>query len=81
MADCSNYEPLTNNISNPVLKNVVKYRNHRCLFAIREVCKYFNRKGIVREILKLETSKACKYTAISTKIIKGKANISSDVLL
>ena len=65
----SNCEPLANNISDPVLKFVVKYRNHPSIIVIGEVCNkhprlsfFFskiNREEILREILKLETSKAC----------------------
>ena len=34
----SNCEPLANNISDPVLKCVVKYRNHPSILAVGEVC-------------------------------------------
>ena len=38
IAECPNCEPLANNISDPVLKCVVKYRNHPRILAIGKVC-------------------------------------------
>ena len=38
ITEYSNCEPLANNISDPVLKSVVKYRNHLSILAIGEVC-------------------------------------------
>ena len=85
----SNCEPLTNNISDLVLKCVVKYRNHPSILATEEVCNKhprllfsfskINREEILREHLKLETFKACQDIDISTKIIKGKADIFADI--
>ena len=78
-------------ISDPILKCVVKYRNHPSILAIAEVCKKhprrpfsfskINREEILREILNLETSKACQDTDILTKIIKENADIFADILL
>ena len=91
IAEYSNCEPLANNISDPILKCVVKYRNHPSILAIGEVCKKhprrpfsfskINREEILGEILKLETSKACQDTDIPTKIIKENADIFADILL
>ena len=87
----SNCESLDNNISDPLLKCVVKYRNHLSILAIGEVCNKhprlpfsfskINREEILGEILKLETSKACQDTDIPTKIIKENADIFADILL
>ena len=38
IVEYTNYEPLANNISDPVLKCVVKYRNHPSILALGEVC-------------------------------------------
>ena len=38
IAEYSNCEPLASNISDPVLKCVVKHRNHPSILAIGEVC-------------------------------------------
>ena len=91
IAGYSNCEPLANNISDPILKCVVKYRNHPSILAIAEICKKhprrpfsfskINREEILGEILKLETSKACQDTDIPTKIIKENADIFADILL
>ena len=40
-----------------------------------------NREEILREILKLETSKACQDTDIPTKLINENSDIFADVLL
>ena len=85
ITEYSNCEPLANNISDPILKCVVKYRNHPIILTIGEVCNkharlpfsfsVINRGEILGEILKLETSKACQDTDIPTKIIKENADI------
>ena len=87
----SNCEPLTNNISDPVLKCVVKYRNHRSILAIGEVYNKhpslpfsfskINRQEILGEISKSQTSKPCQDIDIPTKIIKEDADIFADILL
>ena len=82
---------LANNIGDPVLKCIVKYRNHPSILAIGEV---YNKKGrlplsfsktqrdkILSDILKLETSKACQDTDIPTKIVKQNADIFANVLV
>ena len=38
ITEYSNCEPLANNVSDPVSKCVVKYRNHPSKLAIREIC-------------------------------------------
>ena len=91
IAEYSNCKPLANNISDPVLKCVVKYRNHPSIHAIGEVCNKhprlpfsfskINREEIMGEILKLETSKACQNNDIPTKIIKKNVDIFADILL
>ena len=39
IAEYSNCEPVANNVSDPVLKCVVTYRNHPIILAIVEVCR------------------------------------------
>ena len=87
----SKCEPLANNISNSVLKCVVKYRNHPSIFTIEEVWNKhprlpfsfsrIKREEILGKILKLETPKQCQDTHIPTKIIKEHADIFADILL
>ena len=91
IAEYSNCEPLANNISDPILKCAVRYRNHPSILAIGDVCSKhprlpfsfskMNREEIVGEILKLETSKACQDTDIPTKNIKENADVFADILL
>ena len=91
IAEYSNREPLANNISDPVLKCVLKYRDHPSILAIGEVCNKHSRlpfsfskikrEEILKEILDLETSKACQGTDISTKVIKTNTDILADILL
>ena len=64
---------------------ILFYSNHPSILAIEELCNKhprlpfsfskINREEILREILKLETSKACQDTDIPTKIIKENADI------
>ena len=86
IAEYSNCEPLVNNICDLVLKCVVKYRNHPSILTKGEVrnkhsrlpfsFSKINREEILREILKLETSKACQ----DTDIIKENADLFADTL-
>ena len=76
----SNCDPSANNIRDPVLKCIVKYRNHPNILAIGEVCSKYRRlpfsfskiqrDEILSDILKLETFKASQDTNIPTKIVK-----------
>ena len=67
IAEYSKYETLAGNISDTILKCVVKHRNHHIIFQ--------------REILKLETSKVYKDADIPTKSIKENVDIFAGVLL
>ena len=87
----SNCDPLANNIRDPVLKCIVKYRNHPSILAIGEVYNKnrrlpfsfskLQRDEILSDILKLETSKACQATDIHTKIVKENADIFTNILV
>ena len=87
----SNCDPLANNIRDPVLKCIVKYRNHPSILAIGEVYNKnrrlpssfskIQRDKILSDILKLENSKACQTTDIPTKIVKENADIFASVLV
>ena len=90
-AEYSYNKHLAHNITHPVLKCVLKYRKHPSILAIGEVCNKnprlpfsflkINREEILREILKLKTSKALQHFDILTKIIKENSDIFVDVLL
>ena len=85
----SNCDPLANNIRDPVLKYIVKYRNHpsiqgevynkngRLPFPFSKI----KRDEILSDILKLETFKACQETDIPTKIVKENADIFANFLV
>ena len=87
----SNCDPLANNIRDPVLKCVAKYRNHPIILAIGQVYhknrrlpfsfSKIKRDEILSDILKLETSKACQKTDIPTKIVNENADIFANVLV
>ena len=87
----SNCDPLANNIRDPVLKYIVKHRNHPSKLAIGEVYNKnrklpfsfskIHRDEILSDILKLETSKAFQATDIPTKIVKENADIFANVLV
>ena len=73
------YVPLSKFISDPVSKSIVKYRNHPSILKIGEVChgshattfsfSAVQRTQILKEVKKLNSSKASQSTAIPTKII------------
>ena len=78
----SNCDPLANDIRDLVLKCIVKYRNHPSILAIGEVSFLkIQRDEILSDILKLETSKACQDTDVSTKIFKENADIFAKALV
>ena len=71
-------------MADPVIKSILKYRDHPSVLAIGEVCKekYDNpflftgiSKEILKEIVNLNTSKACQDTDVPTKILKENADI------
>ena len=86
-------DSLFENVSDPILKVILKYRNHPSTLTIGEVCKnktnkqplfsfsQATRDEILKEILTLDTTKACQNTDIPTKILKENADIFSDFLL
>ena len=91
MAKYSSCGTFANNISDPAVKCVVRYRNHTRIPTIGELCNKhprlsfsfskMNIEEILRKILKLETSKACQGTDIPIKTIKENADIFTDNFL
>ena len=71
--DYNNCDILTRNIQEPVLKAIVKYRNHPSIVTIGEICKknpQFSLRCVDKdELLKdiLEVSKACQDSDIPIK--------------
>ena len=80
-------DPISDNISDPIIKLIVKYRKHPSILTIGEVCKERKKKHatfsisnvakekIFRDILKLDVSKACQDTDIPSVIIKKNTDI------
>ena len=72
-------DSLFENVSDPILKVILKYRNHPSILTIRKVCKNKSKKQplfsfsqvtrdeILKEILRLDTTKTCQDTDIPTK--------------
>ena len=64
------------NVADPIIKLILKYRDHPSILAIGEVCKEksdspflftgIDKKEILKEILNLDTSKACQDTDVPT---------------
>ena len=73
------------NVADPIIKLILKYRDHPSILAIGEVCKEksdnpflftgIEKEEILKEILNLDTSKACQDTDVPTKILKENADI------
>ena len=76
------------NIQEPVLKAIVKYRNHTSILTIGEVCKKnpqfslrcVDKDEILKEILNLDAPKSCQDSDIPSRIIKENADIFTDIL-
>ena len=81
-------DPICENINDPLLEAIVRYRNHRSIVAIK---KFFNSKShfsfknvemeeIPKELNNLNINKATQNTDIPTKIIKGNSDIFEDFI-
>ena len=75
-------DSLANNISHPVFRAILKYRNHPNVVAIKNLNKSsrfdFCRvcvQDVVKEIKKLSTRKATQYTDLPVKILKENSDI------
>ena len=85
-------DPISDNISDPIIKLIVKYRKHPSILTIGEVCKERKRKHaafsfskvameeIFRDDLNLDVSKACQDTDVPSKIIKENTDIIASFL-
>ena len=84
----SNFDPIAQNIEDPTLKAIVKYKNHPNILTIQAKDKGKNKfsftkvntKDIEKEIFDLETRKASQISDIPTKIIKENVNAFADFL-
>ena len=86
--DYNNCNQMAENIQEPVLKAIVKHRNHTSILTIGEVCKKnpefsfrcVDKDEILKEILNLDASKACQDSDIPSRIIKENADMFTDTL-
>ena len=71
-------DPIFENINDPLLKAIVRYRNHPSIVAIKKFCnskshfsfKNVQKEEILKELNNLNINKATQNTDIPTKIIK-----------
>ena len=79
-------DPISNDINDPVLKSILKYKTYPSKKAIEKISKLSNlfkfsnveKRVILNEIVNLDASKSCQDTDIRTKIIKENADIFAD---
>ena len=71
-------EPISSDINDPVLKSILKYKDHPSIKATEKISKLNNlfkfsnveKKEVLNEIVNLDASKSCQDTDVPTKIIK-----------
>ena len=81
-------DPISSNINDPVLKSVLKYKDHPSIKAIEKISKLnslfkfsnLEKREILNEIVNLDASKSCQDTDVPTKIIKENADIFADFI-
>ena len=81
-------EPLSQNINNPLIAAIIKYRSHPSIIVIKDKCNsdlHFNflfveYDEIMKEINNLKTNKATQNTDIPTKLIKENSDIFADFI-
>ena len=81
-------DSISNDINDPVLKSILKYKDHPSIKAIEKISKlnnlfkFFNaeKREIFNEIVNLDALKSCQDTDVPTKIIKENAAIFADFI-
>ena len=84
----SDFDPIIENIKDPTIKAILKYKKHPSILTIRTKC---NRNGIISfrevsfkeietEIRLLKLNKASQYSDIPTKIIKENSDLFSNLI-
>ena len=75
-------DSLGNNISHPIFRAILKYRNHPSIVAIKNLNKgsrfdscRVGDQDVIKEIKKLSTRKAIQYTDLPIKILKENSDI------
>ena len=88
ISQCSDFDPIIENVKDPTLKAILKYEKHPSILAIRTKCnrngafsfKEVSFKEIETEIRLLKLNKASQYSDIPTKIIKKNSEIFSSFI-
>jgi len=83
------YTPLNSTSCDPILKAIDNYNMHPSILKIRERSKNnqsfsfetLERADVLKEILKLNSTKACQESDIPTRVIKENSEIFADFLL
>ena len=81
-------DPISNDINDPVLKSILKYKDHPSIKATEKISKLNNlfkfsnveKKEVLNEIVNLDASKSCQDTDVPTKITKDNADIFADFI-
>ena len=81
-------DPIRENINDPLLKAIARYRNHPSIVAIKKFCsskshfsfKNVQKEEILKELNNLNINQATQYTDIPTKIIKANFDIFGDFI-
>ena len=81
-------DPISNDINDPVLKSILKYKDHPSIKGIEKISKLNNllkfsnveKREVLNEIVNLDASKSCQDTDVPTKIIKENAGIFADFI-
>ena len=81
-------DPISNDINDPVLKSILKYKDHPGIKAIGKISnlnslfKFYNveKWEILNEIVNLDASKSCQDTDYQ-QTIKGNADFFADFIL
>ena len=71
-------DPISNDVNNPVLKPILKYKYHLNIKTIEKISKlnsFFKFSNVIKgeilnEIVNLNASKSCQDTDVLTKVIK-----------
>ena len=80
--------PICENINDPLLKAIVRYRNHSSIVAVKKVCnskphfafENVQKEEILKELNNLNINKATQNTDIPTMIIKENSYIFGDFI-
>ena len=81
-------DPICENINDPLLKAIVRYRNHPSIVASKKFCnskshfslRNVQKEEILKELNNLNINKATQNTDIPTKIIKENSDIFGDFI-